>query len=193
MIKAIIFDCFGVLTTDGWLPFKQKYFGANQALHDDASDLNKQSGAGIISQIEFYDRIAGMTGISPLQAQTEIDASVPNTPLFDYIVAKLKPTYKIALLSNAGDNYLERLFTAEQVALFDEVALSYEMGTIKPDGRAYTTILDRLGVQADEAVFIDDHERHCEGARDMGIRAIQYEDYEQCVAELEAILAEPAI
>ena len=37
--KAIIFDCFGVLAEDGWLPFKRKYIGDNLELMQTISDL----------------------------------------------------------------------------------------------------------------------------------------------------------
>ena len=38
-IKGIIFDCFGVLATDGWLPFKNKYFKEKPALFRKATEL----------------------------------------------------------------------------------------------------------------------------------------------------------
>jgi hypothetical protein len=58
MIRAIIFDCFGVLTTDAWLPFKNKYFAQNEVLMARASELNKQSDAGNV----WNDRPRGQIG-----------------------------------------------------------------------------------------------------------------------------------
>ena len=188
MIQAIVFDCFGVLTSDGWLPFKQKYFGDNSESFEEVSDLNKQAGAGMLSPREFIGRVAEKAGISPDQAVREIDASNVNSELFEYIRMELKPQYKIGMLSNAGSNQLEKLFTAEQVGLFDEIALSYEMGTVKPEVRAYETIADRLGVTPQEIVFIDDQERHCSGARGVGMKTIVYQDLQQMKRELQKIL-----
>jgi hypothetical protein len=30
-VTTVIFDCFGVLVSDGWLPFKQRYFTQDTA------------------------------------------------------------------------------------------------------------------------------------------------------------------
>ncbi|MDB5181549.1 MAG: HAD-superfamily hydrolase [Candidatus Saccharibacteria bacterium] len=188
MIRAIIFDCFGVLTSDGWLPFKKKRFGHDEALFEEASYLNHQAGSGSMSQHEFIRKIAQMADVSPEFAEREINKSATNEELFDYIREELKPKYRLGILSNAGANQLDSLFEPKQLALFDEIALSYEMGVVKPDSRAYETILQRLQVEANEAVFIDDQERHCTGAREVGIQTIVYKDFEQTKHELEKIL-----
>src|SRR5690348_2888052 len=62
MIKAIVFDCFGVLTSDGWLPFKKKYFGHDSALTEEATSLNKQVDAGLISYDDFVPAVAKLAG-----------------------------------------------------------------------------------------------------------------------------------
>ncbi len=188
MIQAIVFDCFGVLTSDGWLPFKQKYFGDKPDLFEQASDLNKQAGAGILSPDDFLDQVADMASLSPSQAAREIDASSINTGLFTYISTELKPRYAIGMLSNAGSNLLHKLFLADQISLFDQIALSYEMGTVKPEARAYLTIADRLEVSPQDIVFIDDQERHCTGARDVGMHAIFYQDFTRMKQELQTLL-----
>lgn len=190
MIRAIIFDCFGVLTSDGWLPFKKKYFGHDESLFDEAGYLNHQAGAGNIPPAELTRKIAGMAGLSPETAEREINKSAANEELFEYIEQKLKPGYRLGILSNASANQLDVLFNPGQLSLFDEVALSFEMGVIKPDERAYTTILKRLKVEAHEAVFVDDQERHCTGAREAGVQAILYENFEQFKRELETLLAD---
>lgn len=188
MIRAIIFDCFGVLTSDGWLPFKRRHFGHDKVLFQEATDLNKQAGSGMMSGREFIARIADMAKVSADYVARQILGSRPNEELFGYIRDELKPEYRIGLLSNTSSNTLHELFSQEQVALFDALSLSYEIGTVKPYPEAYRHILDQLDVSAEEAVFIDDQERHCTGARDVGLQAIVYEDFEQMKAELEAIL-----
>lgn len=180
-----------MLTSDGWLPFKKKHFGHDQALFDEAGYLNHQAGKGLIGQSEFIREIAKKAEVSPQVAAAEINRSAPNDELLTYIATELKPHYRTAILSNAGGNYLSELFSPEQLDLFDEVALSFEMGVVKPDERAYIAVLDKLGVQANEAVFVDDQERHCAGAREAGLQAILYADFDQFKGELEALLAEP--
>ena len=192
MIRAVIFDCFGVLTTDGWLPFKRRQFGADPGLESQATDLNKQYNSGLLTHEEFLYEIAALAGVEVPAARSAIENNVASGELFEYIRTRLKPGYKVGLLSNAGGDWLSDLFSPEQVAVFDAVGLSYQSGFVKPDERAYRDIAEKLGLQTEECVFIDDQERHCAGARDAGMQAIVYQDYEQCMSELETMLPSDA-
>jgi HAD superfamily hydrolase (TIGR01509 family) len=189
MIKAIIFDCFGVLTSEGWLPFKAERFGDDVGLHQQATELNRQADAGLITHEEFVKSVATLAGIPETELNAALNMNVPNQPLFTYIAEKLKPDYKLGLLSNAATNWLEELFTGKQIELFDAISLSYEEGVPKPHPAAYEKIAGQLGIGLEECVFIDDQERHCRGAREAGMRAILYKDFEQMKSELERILA----
>jgi putative hydrolase of the HAD superfamily len=188
MVRAIIFDCFGVLTYDGWLPFKKHYFGKDPEKTREATELGRQMNAGLLGYQEFLTQIADMAGVSVAETSRMINDNVPNEELFAYIREKLKPRYKIGMLSNTGRNMLGEIFTPEQIRIFDALGLSYEMGTLKPDARAYQTIARRLGVDSEECVFIDDQERHCTGARDAGMQTILYGDFDQMKTDLERLL-----
>lgn len=189
MIKAVIFDCFGVLTTEGWLPFKEQQFGHDKALSEQASALNRQSNVGLISHEQFVEKVAELANLSVNGVNEAIEVNVPNQELFTYIAERLKPNYKIGMLSNAAANWLTELFNKDQIALFDVISLSYEAGITKPDPLSYEKIAGELGVEPGECVFIDDQERHCTGAREAGMQAILYKDFDQMKAELEKILA----
>jgi HAD superfamily hydrolase (TIGR01509 family) len=189
MIKAVIFDCFGVLTSEGWLAFKAAQFGHNATLQQQAADLNKQADAGLISHEEFVRSVAELADIPEAEVYAAIDVNAPNEKLFAYIAEELKPKYKIGLLSNAAANWLEELFSNRQIALFDAISLSYEAGLLKPHPGAYEKIAEQLDIEAEEGIFVDDQERHCTGARDAGMRAILYKDFEQMKSELEKMLA----
>ncbi len=54
----------------------------------------------------------------------------------------------------------------------DEVILSFEVRAAKPDPRIYEIALERLGVEAGEAVFVDDQARYCDGAAELGVGTI---------------------
>jgi putative hydrolase of the HAD superfamily len=188
MTRAVIFDCFGVLATDGWLPFRQKYFGHDPKLRQQVTDLNKQVDAGLADYEEFEKTLSELAHLPMNEVQRAIENNQPNEPLFELIRA-LKPEYKIGMLSNAGANWLERIFTPDQIALFDATALSYETGFVKPDPRAYACIAQRLGVAPEEAILIDDQERYASGAHEVGMQMILYQDFEQTKAELTKRLA----
>ena len=187
MIKAVVFDCFGVLTSDGWLPFAQKYFGDSALLKQEAHDLNRQVDSGFLGYDSFVHQVSNMAKIDLVDAQQQIEGNIANQQLFDYITS-LKKNYKIGMLSNAGANWLDKLFTPEQLDLFDATALSFELGLIKPDPRTYTAICERLGVEPNEAVFVDDIQRYVTGAQDIGMKGVWYKTNDQLKVELEALL-----
>lgn len=188
MIKAVIFDCFGVLATDGWLPFRDKYFASKPELIEEARTNNARVDRGMMAYEDFVGWLADNADISQDDVRRHIEGSAPNEVLFDYIRDELKPSYKIGMLSNAGANWLGDMFEPWQVALFDEVVLSHEIGAVKPSGVMYETAATRLGVLPEEAVFIDDILRFVEGAKEYGMKAVHYKEPGQAIRELREIL-----
>lgn len=184
MIQAIIFDCYGVLVRDGWIPFRERHFGDNQQLMQQAIDANRKVDAGLSSYADFIAEAAELAKISAEQARREIETNPRNTELFD-IIRSLKPDYKLGVLSNAASDIMNELFTPEQAGLFDEVVVSYMIGAIKPDPRAYRMAAERLGVELSQCLFIDDQPHYCEGARAVGMDAIWYQDNIQLKEEFK--------
>ena len=187
MISALVFDCFGVLTTDAWLPFKQRHFGHDQQLFDEATDLNKQSDAGFITYQDFLKGVAALAKLPTADVAKAISNNVANEQLFAWI--RQHHSYKLAVLSNAASNWMDELFAPQQTALFDVVSLSCETRLIKPDLRAYQNVAEQLGVPPEQCILVDDQERYCTGARDAGMQAVWFQNTEQCIAELDRLLA----
>ena len=67
----------------------------------------------------------------------------------------------------------------------DGVIFSCDVNMLKPEHQIYENLLETFGLKADECVFIDDREENCQGARDVGIQAIQFTGFKQVTAELE--------
>ena len=189
MIQAIIFDCFGVLTTDAWLPFKARHFGHDPALLAQATDLNRQSDGGFITTGSFLEQIGEMANMTSAEVYHAVSNNVPNTELFGYI-KQLKADYKIGLLSNASGDWLSELFELDQLQLFEGTALSYETRFTKPMPEAYTTIAERLDVPVEQCVFIDDQERFVTGAQDAGMLAVWYKGNAQLKNDLAQLLSD---
>ncbi len=188
MIKAIVFDCFGVLASDGWLPFRDSHFASDPDKFEKVIEINKKVDAGIIKYDDFIAQVADLAGVSDADARKDIENNIPDEALFEYIKIELKSSYKIGMLSNAADDWLDEMFTPDQVGLFDAVALSFEIGAIKPNLLAYQTIANRLGVDLSECVFIDDQPKYCEGANLAGMQAILYKNVKQLKLQLTQIL-----
>lgn len=188
MIKAIIFDCFGVLAEDGWLPFKRKYIGENAELAQAISDLGKQNEYGMVTNDEYFRQVADLIGVDEETLKQAVNRRVPNEELFDFIKKELKTKYKIGLLSNANYDVVHELFTPEQAALFDASVMSYESKLIKPDRRMFDLISVRIGVPLEECVFIDDVERYCVAAEEFGMMTILYESPMQVKQALDRFM-----
>ncbi len=81
----------------------------------------------------------------------------------------------VAIVSNSwgGGNLYPRARLRE---LFEPVIISEEVGLRKPDPAIFALALERLGVPAERAAFIDDAAPNVEGAAALGIRAIHHTD-----------------
>ena len=179
MVKAVIFDCYGVLVRDGWLPFCELHFGSKPDYMIRAHELNRQADRGMIEYGDYVSELSELAGIAPLQVQEEIATNPMNEELFHWIRADLKSYYKIGLLSNAAEDRLSELFGDDNVALFDETVLSYQIGVSKPDPRSYEAIVEKLGTKMTDCLLIDDQPYYCEGARAVGMSTIIYRDNHQ--------------
>lgn len=192
MIKAIIFDCFGVLVNDTWRELLSTIPSPEKV--QKAKELNRDLDAGRIGYKEFIDSIEEITGAPrPVLEKIFTDPdSDKNHLLFEYI-KQLKKDFKIGILSNVNRNWIRESFlTKQEQKLFDSYTLSYEIGYTKPDPRIFAAALSSLGVRAAEAVFIDDNSVHVQAASDLGLRGIVYMDFPRMKSELEKLLASGA-
>lgn len=190
MIKAVIFDCFGVIVGQG---FDHTYTAAGGDLTKDrrfVEDMLNRTNLGLISEDAFNEAMAKRLGKSGGQWQDDlIKAEKADEDLLS-LVASLRKQYKTAVLSNSnkgvlsqkiGDNWLEKCF--------DEVVCSAEVGLIKPSPDIYKLTAARLGVEPSECVFIDDHESFVRAAEALGMHGILYTDLASLKKELDSVLS----
>jgi epoxide hydrolase-like predicted phosphatase len=190
MTKAIIFDCFGVLTIDHW-----KEFVATLSLEDSeiARGLIYEYDSG---RIDTKELIAATTQLASKNSY-EIediekflyDKEAKNGKLLSYI-KQLKESYKVGLLSNVGTNWIRETFLSEEEqGMFDEIVLSYEVGLAKPDPAIFELVAEKLGLSPADCLLVDDSTGHCTAAARLGIKTIVYENFQQMKQELETATA----
>lgn len=188
MVQAVIFDLYGVLAQNGWQAFKAKHFATREGVWDEVFKLGRRVDAGQADYAELIRFTAEQTGESEETVRYQLEHTLANAELLEYIASSLKPRYKLGILSNASSNkVLEEVFTPEQVALFDVVTLSHHTGLTKPSTAAYETIAARLGVPVEACLFVDDQERHVAGARGAGMQAVVYAGVPELQQELSAV------
>lgn len=188
MIKAIVFDCFGVLTIDGWLKFLDEYLPGGPK-RTRAKELNQQVDKGLIPYEEFITQVAGFAGVEPAVVGQTISEHLPkNEQLLDYI-RELRPSYKLSILSNiAMPDWFHAHFSEEELGLFDDLLLSSQVGLVKPDPEIFKLAARRLGVGMKDCLFIDDREPNVAVAESLGMSGVLYKNFERLKEDLQAIL-----
>jgi putative hydrolase of the HAD superfamily len=83
---------------------------------------------------------------------------------------------RTALLSNSGPEVMARVRAEHPLeARFDVVVNSCEVGLAKPDPRIFRLCLERLGLPAGAALFVDDRADNVEAAAGVGLQTLRFE------------------
>jgi glucose-1-phosphatase len=194
-IKAIIFDLGGVLLRTADFSPRDRLAARLGMSRYELEELvfGGESGdraqRGEISVGEHWRILQQKLNCSPDEFRAMLgeffDQDEIDDGLLSYI-RKLHQSYKTALLSNAWDDL--RQVIAEKWHFedaFDTMVISGEVGMAKPDPRIFKLALDRLGVEAQQAIFIDDMQRNVEGARQAGLQAIRFQTFQKLRSDLE--------
>jgi epoxide hydrolase-like predicted phosphatase len=197
-IKAVIFDLGGVIlrTVDqGPRQRLAERLGVSlYALYDQvfSSESARLATLGKISAQKHWEQVGAHYHLSPQELPGAIHQFWDGDRLDNSLVSfirSLRPRRLTALLSNAWDNLRGLMENDWTIAnAFDTLVISAEVGLAKPDHRIYQLALDRLGVAANQALFVDDFSENVDGARWMGLHAIQFRSTGQAVAEIRRLL-----
>src|SRR5665647_309901 len=108
-IKAIIFDCFGVLVTSARVALKNDY----PTLVKQIDDLDHQADYGLISRQQLNVGLAALIGITPEQIEAKYwSGSVRVESSLSWLkLLKASGKYKIGMLSNVGRGFFDNYYT----------------------------------------------------------------------------------
>ena len=185
--STLIFDFFGVISTE----VSPRWF-SKRFTDGEAKKLKEQymsmADVGEVSEAELFDYLAKLSGEPADNIYREFMSYVNiNSELVDLIV-RLKEKYKIVLLSNALASWLHKILENNDLyRLFDHMVISGEEGIRKPSEQIYRLALSRAGIDARDAVFIDDNEKNTLAAESVGIHGIVYKDNENLISDLKAL------
>jgi putative hydrolase of the HAD superfamily len=104
---------------------------------------------------------------------------------------RVKARFKTGCITNnlptnaIGSASGRSLYVAEVMALFDHVIESAKIGLRKPEPRIYRMMVEALGVDPKNCVYLDDLGINLKPARDMGMTTIKVLNAPQAIAELE--------
>lgn len=189
-VRAVVFDIGGVLERvddDAWpaiwigrwerrMRVPAGHVAAAIAEHAPPEALSN----GAITEAQIRSLLADALGLEEDEADRmmtemwdaycgDLDADMRD------FAAGLRPRYKTGILSNSVDGARREEQRRYGFAdLVDVLLYSHEIGVSKPDPAAFRLIEQRLGVRADEVVFIDDNTGHVAAAAALGWRAVHH-------------------
>lgn len=197
-IRALIFDVGGVLlhlphrtvqaTWEQRLGLPPHAIGA--ALW--GSEIGRQATLGRVAPEEVWAAMGRTLDLTLAQValiQETCFADEELDPVMVALLQRLRPHYRLALLTNAwrgGRHVLTERFPL--APLVDDIVISAEVGLAKPDPAIYRLALDRLEVAPHEALFVDDKERNTRAAANLGIVTVCFETTPQTIGAIERLL-----
>jgi epoxide hydrolase-like predicted phosphatase len=101
----------------------------------------------------------------------------------------LRPQFQTGLISNAWLELREMLENHWHIDdAFDDLVISAEVGMAKPDPAIYRLALERLNVEADRAVFVDDFSQNIAAAAEIGMHAVHFASPDQAMADVNQLI-----
>lgn len=88
------------------------------------------------------------------------------------VVKTLSKTHKLGVISDTWPSIELQLRSIGLLEYFDTATYSCFLKTAKPDRRMYLDALGKMGLPAEDTVFIDDIPRNLEGAAQLGITPV---------------------
>ena len=205
MIKAILFDMGGVVVRFGSMDDVFRKFQA-LGVADVEEYMGRFGQKGIFLDIELgkmsaqewlraLERLTGREHISFLEAREAWTAFVRDVPQEGLnFIQTLRQRYKVYLASNTNVFVQDWARSADFspahkpiTDYFDGLFCSHEMGLYKPDASFFQHILNTLGLQPQECLFLDDSPKNTQAAEQLGIQTLlvgENQDLQDALANL---------
>lgn len=182
---VIIFDLGGVIIdleyTDTIKAFRELGSEQFDTLYSQAlqTDLFDRYETGQISSLHFINKLKELLprNCSPNEVVAAWNAMIKEfQPEKLSFLEALKKTHTTALLSNTNDLHEDRVRrTLKKVTeqplehYFHHTFLSHRINARKPHPETFIQVCEKMGVQPEHVLFIDDSAQHIEGAEKAGL------------------------
>lgn len=194
MIKTIIFDYAGVITpTKNNYIFAKKYhkrFGlTTKELMTKSYNNWRPALISKTAELKFWRELSQELNIDSEELRDLIIKTFPIDSKVIEIIDKIKVRYKIVMLSNQVESWLEKVIDENNLRnKFHYFINSYNVGIKKPNKKIFLTALEKSGSKPEETLFIDDSEENIKAAQELGIQCIKYVAFEQFLKEFNRYL-----
>lgn len=194
-IESVIFDWGGVLIEDprpGLLRFCADAFGISQDEYAPVHDLFLDKfHIGAISEQEFWLGISAelerpVPEIRSFWYEAFRAAYLPRPGVLSLVSTLHERDYRTALLSNT-ELPAVGYFHEQNYNMFDVLVFSCVERVAKPEPEIYEITINRLGSQPQRTVLTDDRPDYIQGAKELGLNAILFENVDQLKSELKEL------
>lgn len=188
MIKVIAFDYADVVSpsafskwlNDNLLPKDHRY--GKYRKHAHKWDIGK------MNLNKFYDVISDLTEIPKHLVWDKFYKNLNTDREVIEIIKELKKNHKVFLFSNYIGELLRIILKKQEITeLFDEIIISSEHQLKKPDPLFFKILTNKANVENNEILFIDDRLENVEGAKKIGINAIQFINSQKLLSDLKEL------
>ena len=183
MRKAIIFEFFDVLALQGSDSFRLTYFPDDVVKNNQVKELQSDRERGIVDFNRFVSKVAAVGGVRRQIVLKHIENYQPNVQVLNYIQDKLKPKYKIGMISVTDKNWLLRILGSKNLAMFDDIVLSNEAITPELETKMFKLAAKNLGVKTKNCIYIGYLPSSCQAAEAAGMKSIWYWGFMQIEKE----------
>ena len=198
-LTGLLVDYGGVLTTNVWDSFRafcaaegidrdevKKAFRENP----DARALLRRLEAGELNEETFAPLFGPIIGVREDRYEGIVDrlfsGMQPEQAMIDALPRARAAGLRTGLISNSwGRGRYDRDSFSE---LFDGVVISGEVGLYKPQPEIFRLGAERVGLEPEKCVFVDDLRENCEGAEQVGMTAVLHRGPDTSLERLEGLL-----
>ncbi len=182
-IKGIFFDLTRVIQIDPYffwflisdLKFRVKLGASRQIFLDNEEEKKRDS-------VELPPELK-LDILHYIRSKKRINWSLVR------IISKLAKNYKIGIISNHAPNLEKRI--KERMGIshqFDVVVSSGDCGVQKPNPRIFQIALEKINLDPNQLIYIDDNPNYVRVAEDLGMEGIVYENFRKFKRALLLIL-----
>ena len=171
-MKAIVLDMYGVIvkqTGDDFVPYVQQTF-PDLSMEEIHTPWFKAD-IGEISSLDVWKTIGFQGDLERIEAEY-LDTIELSDGFIDFI-EKVKNKYKLAIISNDSSRwskYLREKFDLNKY--FDVISISGDLKLQKPDERILLLTIEKLGLNAEDCIYVDDREGNLAVAKKVGMKPI---------------------
>ncbi|MDU6729577.1 MAG: HAD-IA family hydrolase [Bradyrhizobium sp.] len=204
MVEAVIFDFGGVMTTSPFEAFarfeRERGYPADIIRNTNAANHLENAWAKFERaeiDLDTFDRLFAEESLAlggPAVSGREVLPLLAGDlrPEMVEALRRIKSECKTGCITNnlpanaIGSQSGRSFYVAEVMALFDHVIESAKIGLRKPDPRIYQMMIEALGVNPADCVYLDDLGVNLKPARALGMTTIKVVSASQAITELEA-------